>query len=93
MLVLLFCNAKCVRAAGTCTEECVPTSPRSVEACLRLGIDPFNLVHRPLDAFKSREEDEDIAKYRWQQYENARQVTAMCVRDPSPLVRRPLRTL
>mmetsp|Transcript_16025 Transcript_16025/g.41621 ORF Transcript_16025/g.41621 Transcript_16025/m.41621 type:complete len:275 (+) Transcript_16025:157-981(+) len=29
----------------------VPTSPRSVESCLRCGTDPYTLVHRPLDTF------------------------------------------
>lgn len=37
--------------AGASAAACQPTSPRSVEACLRLGIDPATLVHRPLDFF------------------------------------------
>ena len=66
-----------VALVGKTCDECIPSSPRSVEACLRLGIDPLDLVQRPLSAFRDRREDEDIAGYRHQQYEEVRQVNSI----------------
>lgn len=42
----------------------MPTSPRSVEACLRLGIDPACLLHRPLDHFLRSERSPELAQVR-----------------------------
>lgn len=40
-----------------------PTSPRSVEACLRLGIEPASLQFRPLETFQLSREAGDLASW------------------------------
>ena len=52
----------------------VPTSPRSVEACFRLGLDPLYLASRPLAAFKRAGEPPELAQRRHQHHEALRQV-------------------
>lgn len=52
-----------------------PTSPRSVEACLRLGIDPNSLAQRPLDFYLKRERDADLAKLAFDYEERLRQAS------------------
>eukprot|EP00210_Caulerpa_lentillifera_P000637 g616.t1 len=61
-----------IEAAGKYTEDCIPTSPRSIEACLRLGIDPIDLVHKPLVVFQQHDADTDIAQFRYEQSEQLR---------------------
>lgn len=56
--------------AGASAAACQPTSPRSVEACLRLGIDPAMLVHRPLDFF--------VRQVRHMRLAISRQTTGAC---------------
>lgn len=57
----------------------IPTSPRSVEACFRMGVDPVELQYHPPDYFKRPGEDEDIARLRYEKNETVRQVgPAVC---------------
>lgn len=55
----------------------IPTSPRSIEACFRLGIDPLELAFKPLHAFKRSGEPEDLSKIRFDHHEKLRQVGDM----------------
>lgn len=50
-----------------------PTSPRSVEACLRLGIEPGSLRYRPLDAFQLSGQAADLAELAYSFNEAVRQ--------------------
>jgi hypothetical protein len=52
----------------------IPTSPRSVEACFRLGLDPLDLVYRPLAAFKRPGEPAELTEKRHAHHEALRQV-------------------
>lgn len=52
----------------------VPTSPRSVDACLRLGFDPLELAAKPLAAFARPGESEELTKLRHEHHEQLRQV-------------------
>jgi hypothetical protein len=52
------------------------TSPRSVEACLHLGIEPADLIFRNLDYFIKQENNEvDLAALAYDFHEGTRQVT------------------
>ncbi len=51
----------------------IPTSPRSVQACLVLGIDPLELVFRPLNFYRRPNEDEDVSQLRAEKNEQVRQ--------------------
>ena len=51
-----------------------PTSPRSVEACLRLGIEPSELHFMPLDIFLARFRERDLADIAYNHHETVRQV-------------------
>ncbi len=50
-----------------------PTSPRSVEACLRLGIEPASLQFRPLETFQLSREAGDLAQLAFNFNEAVRQ--------------------
>eukprot|EP00892_Ulva_mutabilis_P002008 jgi/Ulvmu1/11808/UM080_0019.1 len=50
-----------------------PSSPRSVEALLRSGIDPEDLVHKPLSFFKGRTGDVELAQGSYEFFEEGRQ--------------------
>lgn len=50
-----------------------PNSPRTLEACKREGIEPGELVHRPYEEFASKVLPEELAKMRYDYYENKRQ--------------------
>lgn len=50
-----------------------PSSPRSVEALLRSGIDPEDLVHKPLSFFKGKTEDTELAQESFSFFEDGRQ--------------------
>jgi len=52
----------------------IPTSPRSVEACFRLGLDPLDLAYRPLAAFKRPGEPPELTQKRHAHHEQLRQV-------------------
>lgn len=52
-----------------------PTSPRSVEACLRLGIEPAELRFIPLDKFFAEEHDTELAQLAFQHVDKIRQVS------------------
>ena len=52
----------------------IPSSPRSVEACFRLGIDPLELQFHPIEHYKRPLEDIDIAQIRYERNEQVRQV-------------------
>lgn len=56
------------------TGSLMPTSPRSVEACLRQGIDPATLAQRPLEYYVRRERDEDLGRLAFEYEERLRQV-------------------
>ncbi|KAG6543272.1 hypothetical protein Mapa_015186 [Marchantia paleacea] len=49
-------------------------SPRSLQACLYLGIDPAELVHRPIDDFLERGLSPALQELKFQFYENSRLV-------------------
>ncbi|KAF8064553.1 AVT1D [Scenedesmus sp. PABB004] len=51
----------------------IPTSPRSIEACFRLGVDPLELAFRPASAFRRAGESEELAALRFQHHEQLRQ--------------------
>mmetsp|Transcript_36136 Transcript_36136/g.80419 ORF Transcript_36136/g.80419 Transcript_36136/m.80419 type:complete len:530 (-) Transcript_36136:827-2416(-) len=51
----------------------IPSSPRSVEACFRLGIDPIELQFHPIQWYTRPGEDEDIARIRYEKNEHVRQ--------------------
>ena len=51
-----------------------PSSPRSVEACLRLGIEPSELHFMPLDIFLARFRERDLAEIAYSHHETVRQV-------------------
>jgi hypothetical protein len=51
----------------------IPTSPKSIEACLRLGIDPLELAFRPASAFKKAGESDELVQLRFQHCEQLRQ--------------------
>lgn len=51
----------------------IPSSPRSVEACFRLGIDPVELQFQPPEFFRRAGEDDDIARLRYEKNEGVRQ--------------------
>ena len=55
-------------------DNLMPTSPRSVESCLRLGIDPSMLEHRPYEHFLKQERDADLAQLAFNYEERLRQV-------------------
>ena len=48
------------------------TSPRSLEACLRQGIEPEELVFRYFDSFFEQGVAEDLQEIRWKHYEKKR---------------------
>lgn len=50
-----------------------PSSPRSVEALLRSGIDPEDLVHKPLSFFKGKAGDAELAQDSYAFFEEGRQ--------------------
>ena len=55
----------------------IPTSPRSVEACLRKGIDPLELQFKPMSAYKrTTDVSEAITRVRFEKSEAVRQVCA-----------------
>lgn len=67
------------RAALHCTDpsgkgSLEPTSPRSVEACLRLGVEPSELHFMPLDIFLARFRERDLADIAYNHHETVRQV-------------------
>ena len=52
-----------------------PTSPRSVEAFMRLGIEPESLRHVPLSAFRRTGEAADLAQMMFDHTERVRQAS------------------
>ena len=56
------------------SQALVPTSPRSLEACLRLGLDPLELAYAPLSAFKRAGESAELTARRHAHHEALRQV-------------------
>ncbi|CAL8467586.1 g7124 [Coccomyxa elongata] len=50
-----------------------PTSPRSVEACLRLGIEPSELHYMPLEVFAHQFGDKEFAQIAYSHHERVRQ--------------------
>ena len=59
--------------AGCTAAACMPTSPRSVDACLRLGIDPASLAPRPYEGFLRQERSPELAKLAFEHEERLRQ--------------------
>eukprot|EP00761_Pharyngomonas_kirbyi_P014074 gb/GECH01014104.1/.p1 GENE.gb/GECH01014104.1/~~gb/GECH01014104.1/.p1 ORF type:complete len:743 (+),score=255.34 gb/GECH01014104.1/:1-2229(+) len=53
-------------------EEIKLTSPRSIEACLRTGINPKELIHKPRHLFEERGVPSHIAELRFEYYESRR---------------------
>ena len=54
-----------------------PTSPRSVDACLRLGIEPCELKFIALDHFVKNLGDKDLADLAFKHHETVRQVATL----------------
>ncbi len=53
----------------------MPSSPRSIEACLRLGVDPELLRFRPLQDFMAENEgDTELANLAYGHHETMRKV-------------------
>ncbi|KAK9817058.1 hypothetical protein WJX72_008938 [[Myrmecia] bisecta] len=50
-----------------------PTSPRSVEACLRLGLEPAELRYRSLESFQKENQLEELAQLAFKHCETIRQ--------------------
>ena len=50
-----------------------PNSPRSLEACLTLGIDPKELIYRPVEFFASQGLAESLQKMKYEKFESIRQ--------------------
>ncbi|EFJ52201.1 hypothetical protein VOLCADRAFT_87118 [Volvox carteri f. nagariensis] len=50
----------------------IPTSPRSVEACFRLGVDPIELQFHPLAYYKYTGDTDEIARIRYEKNEQVR---------------------
>lgn len=50
----------------------IPTSPRSVEACFRLGIDPLELQFHPIAFYKYTGDTEELVKLRYEKHEQVR---------------------
>ena len=57
---------------GSPPSACLPTSPRSVEACLRLGIDPATLAPHTLEHYLRRERSPELAKLAYDHDEGLR---------------------
>lgn len=55
------------------------TSPRSVEACLHLGIEPSDLIFRNLDYYQKQEHDPELAALAFEFHESTRQVNTITV--------------
>lgn len=58
---------------GATAAACMPSSPRSVEACMRTGIDPASLLRRPLEHFLRSERSPELAQLAFQHEEGIRQ--------------------
>jgi hypothetical protein len=54
------------------SDPCV-TSPRSLEACLREGIDPHELAYRPKETFAKGDLADDVVQAFHDRYEGKRQ--------------------
>uniref|UniRef100_A0A7S0UY20 Uncharacterized protein n=1 Tax=Polytomella parva TaxID=51329 RepID=A0A7S0UY20_9CHLO len=54
-------------------QSLIPTSPRSVEACFRLGIDPIELQYHPIVHYKYAGDSVEVARIRYEKYEAVRQ--------------------
>ena len=63
-----------------------PTSPRSVLACLRLGIEPAELLHVPLDNYLRKGEAIDLAHLAYDHCEGIRQVWVTSFADIRKLI-------
>ncbi|KAG2495718.1 hypothetical protein HYH03_006318 [Edaphochlamys debaryana] len=50
----------------------IPTSPRSVEACFRLGVDPIELQFHPIAFYKYAGDTDEIARLRYEKNEQVR---------------------
>lgn len=57
----------------------IPTSPKSIEACFRLGIDPLELAFKPVAALRKGGESDELAELRFQHHEQLRQASCMMV--------------
>ena len=57
-----------------------PTSPRSVEACLRLGIEPHELHYVPAEVFAQELGARDLGAIAFKHHEAVRQVHQSCMR-------------
>eukprot|EP00879_Flechtneria_rotunda_P017625 GHRR01018475.1.p1 GENE.GHRR01018475.1~~GHRR01018475.1.p1 ORF type:complete len:368 (+),score=150.24 GHRR01018475.1:315-1418(+) len=66
-------NAGNEDAGSASSATLVPTSPKSIEACFRLGIDPLELAYRPASAFKKPGESDELVNLRYQHHEQLRQ--------------------
>ena len=61
-------------------EPILLTSPRSIEACLRTGITPLELLKKPESEF-TKGVSEEVGKMRWAHYETRRKEKLMMVRE------------
>jgi hypothetical protein len=56
-------------------------SPRTMEACLRVGVDPSELYARKRGDFASKELTKDMIKIKYQSFEKKRQEKIMDVKN------------
>lgn len=54
------------------TARLLPTSPRSVQACLNLGVDPVELIKQPREFFMEPGLPEDLETFKIEKYEEMR---------------------
>ncbi|WIA18967.1 hypothetical protein OEZ85_003636 [Tetradesmus obliquus] len=66
-------NAGTDADANASSSVLLPTSPKSIEACFRLGIDPLELAFKPQTAFKKPGESDELVNMRFQHHEQLRQ--------------------
>lgn len=57
---------------NACGQQIRPSSPRSAEALLRSGVDPEDLVHKPLKFFKDRTGDAELGQAAFDFFEEGR---------------------
>lgn len=65
-----------------------PTSPRSVDACLRLGLEPYELKFIGQQHFQKNLRDSDLAALAFKHHETMRQVhwtLSTCLSSPCVL--------
>ena len=68
------------------SKSAIMNSPRSLEACKMLGVDPIEMYYIPFEEFKERNPDmkklpSDLQQYRYDQFEKFRNETIAQVKE------------